>query len=116
MHLIAVVLYFRKLGGFLQFDFDWLREHLLTGEHHGVFHGCVEIAEANLWRMRTRGLEKIGQRTIDARDFLANVFDDGTGGTAGWKVAAYDFYHAGNSGERIANLVSQSRRQFPEGG
>ncbi len=48
------------------------------------------------------------------RDFQANIFHDGAGRTGRGQIAADDLDDAGDSGERIANLVSQAGGQFAE--
>ena len=78
---------------------------MLARQHHGVFHRCVEITQANLWRVWPGGLEEISHNAINLRDFQTNVFDDGARGTGGRQIAADDFDDARDSGKRVANLI-----------
>ena len=64
--------------------------------------------------MRPGRFQKIGYDAIDARDFLANVFHDGSRRAGRRQIAADDFDDAGDSGEWIANLVGQARGQLAE--
>jgi hypothetical protein len=89
-------------------------EHLLARQHHGVFHGGVEVAAANLRRVRPRGFQKIGQDAIDLHDFQANIFHYRARRAGRGQIAADDFDDAGDSGQRVANLVGQARGQFAE--
>ena len=114
MNLIAVVLDFGQIGRLLQFDLDWSGEHLLASQHHGVFNGRVEVAPANIGAARPRRFQKVGQGAADARDFQANIFHDGARRTGCRQIAADDFDDAGDSGERVANLVGQACGQLAE--
>src|SRR5215467_11248460 len=77
-----------------------------------MFYGDVEIAFANLRRMRTGGLQQVGHDVVDARDFLADIFDDLTSRTRCWQVAADDFDYSCNASERIADFMCQPCSHF----
>ena len=116
VNLIAVVFDFRQIGRFLQLDLDGLGHHLLAGQHDRVFDRGIEIAAAHLRRMGPRRFQQIGHDAVDLRDFLADVFDDGARRAGRGQIAADDFDDAGDSGQRIANLVGQAGGQLAERG
>ena len=89
---------------------------LLAREHHGVLDGGVEIASHHPRRMGPRGFEKIGKDAVDLVDFESHIFHHGTGGAGRGQIATDDFDDAGDTCERVANLVSQSGCQFAERG
>jgi len=104
------------MGGLLQFDLDWPGEHLLASQHDGVFHGDVEVAEANLRMAGARGFQKIGQGATDAANFQTNIFHDSTRGTGCRQIATDNLDDSGDSGERVANLVGQAGGQLAKRG
>ena len=77
VNLIAVVLDLRQGWIFVQSDLDRFRQRLLAAQHDGVFHRGFRSLLRTFGGMRTRRLQQVGDDVIDARDFLANVFDDG---------------------------------------
>ena len=81
-----------------------------------MFHGRVEIAAANLRVPRTRGLQKIGQSAADAADFQPDILHHRPCRAGGGQIATDDLDDAGNSGQRIANLVGQPGGQLAESG
>ena len=116
VNLVAVVFDFGQVGSLVEFDLDGVAEDLLAREHDGVFDGGVEIAAHHPRRMRAGGFEQVGKDAIDLVDFETHVLDHGAGGAGRGQIATDDFDDAGDSGERVANLVSQSGCQFAERG
>ena len=57
MDLIAVVFDFRQCGIFVQRDLDRFRQRLLAAKHHGMFHGCIQVAFADFGWVRARRLQ-----------------------------------------------------------
>src|SRR5581483_5333431 len=114
MDLITVVLDLRQVRVVLPNDFNWFRERLLPGEHDGVLDGDVQVATANLGRMRACGLEQVADDVVDLRNFLANVLNHLTGRTGGRKVARGNLDNAGNPGQRITNFVGKAGGEFAE--
>ncbi len=116
MNLVAVVFDFAEAGSLLEFDLDGTAEDLLAGQHDGVFDGGVEIAAHHLGRMGAGGFKKVGKNAIDLVDFETNILDHGASGAGLRKIATDDVDDAGDSGEGIANFVSQTGCQFAERG
>lgn len=98
VNLIAIVFDFGQIGRVLEFDRDRLGEDLLARQHHGVFRGRVEVAAANLRRVRTRRFEQIGQDAVDLRDLEANIFDYRSRRAGRGQIAADDFHDTGDAG------------------
>src|ERR1700722_12471059 len=66
--------------------------------------------------MRAGSFQKIRDNAVDLRDFKTNIFDDRAGGARRGQIATDNFDHSRDASQRIANFVSQARRQFPESG
>src|SRR5215472_4283570 len=79
-----------------------------------MFDGDVEITLADFGWMRTSGLQEISHDVIDARNFLADVFDDVTSRAGCRQVAADDLDHSCNACEWIADFMCEAGRHLTE--
>ncbi len=74
------------------------------------------IANAELRRLGTRGLQQLGEDAVDLQRLFLGVFDDRTCRAVGRQIAADDFDDAGDPRQRVADFVRQSGGQFAQGG
>jgi len=59
---------------------------------------------------RRYAVQKIGNHTLDLRDFQKNIFDDFPGWTGGRQIFTHDLNNYDDSREWISILADQSRK------